>query len=173
MIKFNRLILVLRGILAIFLLNIIIHNLIYYFSYDFNEFPPHYLGVVLTVFLVFTLFGVIRLIYRESLDIEITENAIITKNILTRKSRVYLKKQISGYTIEKYKWNVFKLSGISSFWAFEANQVIVMSHYRAVLHLKSLNYFGIKKIVQSLHQNNYSPHIKRRRYFDRESYRFI
>lgn len=173
MIRFNRLVLLLRIIFALSLLNIIGYNLINYAHFDFSEFTPHYLSAIFTIFLFFTLLRMTHLIFKESFDVEITDNGILTKNIITKKQKHIHKNHISGFQREKYYWNLLKISGIQSFWELEANQIVIISKYRVVLHLKSLNYYGIKKITESLIEKNYNQFVKRRRYFDRERYRFI
>lgn len=124
-------------------------------------------------FFALTLLRIIRLIITESLDFELVAEGIQTKNIINKQVKLIQREQITGFRIERYHWNFVKIIGIQPFWSFESTQVVIFSDYRAILHFKSINYFGFYPIVQLLVDHHYKQISKRKRYFDRESYRFI
>ena len=173
MVRFNRFILIFRVILFLFFVLIIISNVPLFISLNLETLQMHFLQVVITIFLIFTLFRIIRLLLTESIDIKIDEDKIITKNLITRKQKIIEKSYIKGYRIERYKWNIIKISGIQSFWEFESKMIVIYSNYKAIIHLKSFNYFGTKKIVNRLELCNYRQTLRNLRFFDIYNYRKI
>jgi len=130
-------------------------------------------NLIITIFFIFSLFRVLRMILTESVDLEVNDEEIILHNRVTGKSKSIKKKNISGYRIERYKWNFVKISGVKSFWEFESKMVVIYSNYRAIIHLKSTNYVSIKKISRRLLCNGYYPVPKYKKFFDKYNYLYL
>ncbi|UZR93465.1 hypothetical protein [Chondrinema litorale] len=170
MVRYNRFILVFRILKIVFFTNIIISNLPLFFSIDAESFQKHFIAIIFSFYFTFTVYRIFRQIFAETFDIEIDEDAITLKHIITRKKHVIEKASISGYRIESYNWSFIKISGIKPFWEFEFNMVVIYSNYKALHHFKSSNYLGLKKIVDLLEESNYSAITRTRRFFDRYRY---
>lgn len=176
MIKFKRSIIILRFILLFFLVLISATILLELFSQDlFNNLSSrgNLFKLIIIFFLIFTILRLIRIIFSESVDIELNDKFIKIHNILTRKTQTYNHKNISGYKVEKYKWNIIKISGLSSMWNFESKKLVIYSRFKALYHFKSINYFGLEKFTELLKQYNYQELRSQQRFFDLDSKRTI
>lgn len=85
MVRFNRIILLLRLLLASFIAVVVVSNLVGLYKVNSEGIYLHFLPLILSVFLVFAFFRILRLIFSESIDIIVSGEGITLKNIITRK----------------------------------------------------------------------------------------
>jgi len=173
MIKFNRSILLVRVLLLAFIVLAFIQTIVALIPFDWQYFQIHFLPTVLVLFLPFTMVRLVRLIITESKDVWIEKEGIRLRNIFQKNLSLVKKQEIKGYKIERYQWNLIRFPGIQPFWSFEARMVVIYSNHRAILQLKSLNYWGFKKIVWCLEACSYRELRSSRRFFNAYRYRSI
>lgn len=154
--KYNRFIILFRILL------IIIYSL-FSFNYLYTIVSNGYyidissnITLFLLLFLLFSIRRLIRLIFQESLDIYISDEGILVKNIITRKQYLIKKNEVKGCRMEKFTWNFYKVWGIKSFFEFNSNMIVFYSNFTALVTLKSFNYFSFNKIWLHLLDCDYS-----------------
>jgi len=154
----------------LFFIWILKNNIQLFFSIDWVWIQTHFLTFAVTLFLIPSVYRLLKLIFNESSDIEINDDGIVLKNIITQKKEIISRSKIKGYRIERYKWNIIKIAWIKSIWEYESKALVIYSNYRAVKHFKSLNYFGINRFVKELDMFNYTVLMSKKRYFDKGDY---
>ena len=178
MIRFNRLILLLRICLFIAFTFLFCNTLINTYRWYYAEMPdfisPTFSeiysvqGFILLLWAYFwfsNAFRLFKLLWFESNDIRIEDDKILLKNILTRKTSTFLKGDLRGFRIERYHWNFIKLVGIRPLIFHESDMIVLYSNFRSVICLKKLNYWGFKKITVMLEEQNYPTIPARKRLF--------
>ena len=171
--KFNRAILLLRILLLALVVLAFIQTTVQLIPFDWQHFQTHFLPSVFILFLPLTIVRLVRLIVTESRDVVISGEGIQVRGLFRRTPHLVKRHEIRGYKIEKYQWNFLTLPGFQPFWRFEARMVVIYSNHRAILHFKSLNYWGLKKIIGSLEAASYEELHLSRRYFNRYRYQRI